>query len=194
MNTTSSLQCNRSYQIRLHMRTLGRPRISEFTALANAQATFGQYDIYVKMVSGICLPNSTEIENQTLTLRNVNVGACTLSQNMTGSQSALFSHGGRQGVLPTDILCYWVDRVTTTSGSQLAGCASHPASQPSLVVSAAGSPWTLAHEIGHVLGLRHVTGTTNLMSTPTASISANPPRLSDSEVRTVRSSRLCVPA
>lgn len=173
------------------MRSLGMPRVPEFTALRNAHATYGQYGIYIEYMSGMSLPDAVETSNQCLSLENVNVGTCTMNQAMTAQQEALFGYGGRQGVQPNDVLCYWVDQVES-GGSRLAGCASHPASQPACVVAALGSPWTLAHEIGHVLGLRHTTGVTMLMSTPTASITANPPSIAAADLVTIKASRCCV--
>lgn len=175
----------------LHLRSLGMPQVPEYTALRNAQRVYGQYGICIQFMSGLSLPAGVDTGSQCLSLSNVDVGSCTMAQFMTPQQEALFGYGGRQGVGPNDILCYWVDGVVSDTGG-LAGCASHPASQPACVVSALGSPWTLAHEVGHVLGLRHVTGTANLMSTPTASITANPPALSASELATVRASRCCI--
>ncbi len=177
-------------KVRIHLRSLGAPRVPEFTALRNAHAAFGQYGIFIEYRSGQSLPDAVETGNQCLSLQNVNVGTCTMNQSMTGEQDALFNYGSRQGVGQNDIVCYWVEQVES-GGSRLAGCASHPNSQPACVVSALGSRWTLAHEIGHVLGLRHTAGTTMLMSTPTASISVNPPRLSAADVATIKTSRCC---
>ncbi len=38
------------------------------------------------------------------------------------------------------------------------GVAEHPKGQPGVVVAEAATTWTLAHEVGHVLGLGHVAG------------------------------------
>ncbi|MEO0462134.1 MAG: hypothetical protein AAF127_03325 [Pseudomonadota bacterium] len=111
---------------------------------------------------------------------------------MTNQQDAMFGIGEVQRVPANHILCFWVDEVQTETGSRLAGCASHPSDRGACIVSAVGSPWTLAHEVGHVLGLRHKTGANNLMSTPTASINLNPPQLSPGEIATVKRSRFAV--
>ncbi|WP_298467117.1 hypothetical protein [uncultured Erythrobacter sp.] len=137
------------------------------------------------------MPPHTNTDRQCVSLSNVDVGACTMNQAMTQQQDAMFGIGTFQGVPENHILCFWVNEVETETGRRLAGCASHPRDRGACVVSALGSPWTLAHEVGHVLGLRHVNGTSNLMSTPTASINYNPPQLSASEVDTVRRSRFC---
>lgn len=181
-----------SHRVRLHLKSLGMPSVPEFTALRNAQSVYGQYGISIEFVSGQSLPNAVDRNSQCLSLVAVDVGSCTIGQTMTPQQNTLFNYGSRQGVGPNDILCYWVNRVES-GGSDLAGCASHPTAQPACVISALGSPWTLAHEVGHVLGLRHKTGTRMLMSTPTALITANPPAISAADLAIVRASRLCVP-
>lgn len=177
--------------VRLHLRTLGVPRVSENAALRNAQATFGPHGICMAFSSGMSMPPHTNSSRQCLSLSNVNVGACRLNQSMTSQQDAMFGIGAFQGVPATHILCFWVNEVQTDTGTNLAGCASHPTDRGACVVAAIGSPWTLAHEVGHVLGLRHVSGSTNLMSSPTANISSNPPQLSASEIETVKRSRYC---
>lgn len=180
------------HKVRLHLRSLGNPRVPELQALRNAQATFGQYGIFIEFQSGQSLPDAVDHDRQCLSLERVDVGSCTMPQDMTTQQDALFGYGSRQGVAANDIICYWVDQVES-GGSRLAGCASHPNALPACVVSALGSPWTLAHEVGHVLGLSHTNGRDMLMSTPTASITANPPKISSDDLETVKASASCVP-
>jgi len=191
MSRKDSLGNDCQWRVRLHMRSLGSPRVPEFNALRNAQATYGPHGILIEFASGISLPDAVETSNQSLSLERVDVGRCVLQQRMTNQQDALFAHGGREGVKPNEILCYWVQTVLKGT-TRLAGCASHPSDQPACVVAAGGSPWTLAHEVGHVLGLSHVSGHQNLMSRPTASIQANPPQLSESEVTAIKRSPCCV--
>lgn len=179
------------WKIGLHLRSLGTPRVPEFHALRLAQAVYGQYGILVEFRSGQSLPAAVNSETQCLQLENVDVGTCTLNQAMTVQQSALFSYGSRRNLAAHEILCYWVDRVVS-GARQLAGCAARPSDLGACVVSALGSPWTLAHEVGHVLGLRHESDNTMLMSTPTASIILSPPRISTTDLETIKASRHCV--
>jgi hypothetical protein len=165
--------------------------VPEFTALRNAEMVYGQYGIAIEFASGESLPHALDGHNQCLSLAAVDVGSCMMPQPMTPQQDVLFKYGSRQQVRRTDVLCYWVNQVMS-DGIELAGCASHPAAQPACVISAIGSPWTLAHEVGHVLGLAHTTGKRLLMSTPTASITANPPAISSPDVAKIRTSPCCI--
>lgn len=82
----------------------------------------------------------------------------------------------------------------------LNGCASHPAGRPGAVVVHDCSPWTLAHEIGHVLGLDHCDDPDNsfclrdrlMTGCGTGSITNPPPDLVASEVTAIDDSFLSV--
>ena len=72
------------------------------------------------------------------------------------------------------------------------GCAAHPANRPGSVVTDVETQYTMAHEIGHVLGLNHVNDTSNLMNNGTAAITTHPPNLTNSQLNTIRSSKYLV--
>jgi len=181
--------CN--HRVRLHFKSIGMPRVSEFDALRNAQLVFGQYGIAIVFASGESLLLTSD---QTLTLSNVDAGTCLMSGPTSSEQDLLFSLGSLAQVGTRDILVYYVDRLAMSNGDSLAGCATHPSGRPACVVAANGSRWTLGHEVGHVLGLTHERhDATNLMFVPTASISANPPGLNASQLTKARASSLSVP-
>lgn len=182
--------CN--HRVRLHFKSIGTPRVSEFDALRNAQRVYGQYGIAMVFASGESLLLTSD---QSLTLGNVDSGTCMMSGPTSDEQDVLFSLGSMDQVGTRDIVVYYVDRLTMSNGDSLAGCATHAPGRPACVVAANGSRWTLGHEVGHVLGLTHERhDQTNLMFTPSASISANPPGLNASQLTTVRASSLAVPA
>ena len=91
---------------------------------------------------------STETLNLPL-LNDLDVGGCTMG-SVTAEQTTLY--GNRNNVPSGDLTVYFV-RSTNPAYN---GCAAHPANRPGAVVASVASRWTLAHECGHVLGLRHV--------------------------------------
>jgi hypothetical protein len=175
-------------KVRLHFKSIGTPTVPEFTALKNMQMVYGQYGIKIEFASGESLLLTNE---QQISLANVDVGTCTLGGNLTDEQKELFSLGSFQSVRANDIVVYYVEGVKPDSGS-LVGCATHGAKRPACIVASRGSKWTLAHEVSHVLGLTHLADTSNVMNTPTASITANPPGLTDDQLKKVKASKLVV--
>ena len=91
---------------------------------------------------------STENLNLPL-LVNLPIDRCVLGET-TDEQDQLFANRNNAG--PNDIVIYFV--ATTIPPAN--GCASHPDDQPGAVVAQGCTQWTMAHEIGHVLGLNHV--------------------------------------
>lgn len=179
--------CN--LRIRLHFRSISMPRIPELTALRNMQSIYGRYGIGVDFAGGeSLLLNSFEA----IVLSNVNAGTCMMSGALTSDQNLLFTLGTKQGIGLADITVYYVNQLQTDGGAGLAGCATHPSARGCVAVSSVGSPWTLGHEVGHVLGLSHVKDPTNVMHTPTAAITSNPPVFSASQLATIKASRFTV--
>jgi hypothetical protein len=84
-----------------------------------------------------------------------NVGPCTRNQAITADQNRLF--GNRNNAGPNDIVIYLVTAINS-SGGPLAGCASFPPGRPGVVVAQGASRLTMAHEVGHALGLSHIAG------------------------------------
>ena len=65
-------QC--THVVRLHLRSLGMPRVSEFTALRNAQKTYGPHGICMSFESGMSMPQAVDTATQCVELVSVNVG------------------------------------------------------------------------------------------------------------------------
>ena len=59
-----------------------------------------------------------------------------------------------------DVVAYFV----RSTQPPFNGCGAHPAGRPGAAVASGCSAWTLAHEIGHVLGLSHVNDNNRLMT------------------------------
>lgn len=96
----------------------------------------------------------------------VDIGANTCDSSIARSteEQQLFDLG-RTGAnaCASNLLIYYI----ASQSNGLRGCAAHPAGQPGAYVADNATQYTMAHELGHVLGLLHVTttpaGLTNLM-------------------------------
>jgi hypothetical protein len=115
-------------------------------------------------------------------LNDLDVGSCTMG-NVTSEQTQLFAHRNNAG--PNDVVVYFV-RSTLPPFN---GCAAHPAGEPAAAVAAGCSAWTMAHEVGHDLGLAHVNDNNRLMTgNGTDNITNPPPDLIASEGTTMLAS------
>jgi len=169
--------------VRLHVKILYKPTIGIDDMLKSMRTVYATADAGVEVVSTEELP---------ITDWDIDVGACDGSP--TDEQRSLFSH--RAGVGVGDIVVYFV-RSTVPA---LNGCATYPEGASGAVVASGASTWTLAHEVGHVLGLPHCDrpgnrlydrlmtgGSTNRITNP-------PPDLEGTEGRTIRDNSLTVQA
>jgi peptidoglycan hydrolase-like protein with peptidoglycan-binding domain len=179
-------------KVRLHFRSAAMPVVPEFTALDNAQKVYAQINVKLEFASGL----SMAVTNEDLLRLDASDGTCNWNQ-ASDELKLLNTLGGRQGVGPNDILVFYANRIKQNDGSTLNGCAGHEPGKPTVVVAATGSPWTLGHEVGHVLlgpsfSPVHTTDPKNLMFSPTASITANPPGFTAEQTKTIRASKFCL--
>ena len=126
--------------IRLHMKVLLAPSLPGGipAMVASMQQVFEPFGIRVEWVT-------TENLNLPAFL-TLPVGAC--AGTTTPAQDQLFAN--RNFVGPGDIVIYFIQQVTPGNFN---GCATHPPGRPGAVVVQGASTWTLAHEVGHILGL-----------------------------------------
>jgi hypothetical protein len=82
----------------------------------------------------------------------LDVGPCLLGQP-TAEHDVLFAQ--RTGAGPDDLVVYIVQTLEGDNDNLL-GCATHPAGRPGAAIVPTPALWLTAHEIGHVLDLRHV--------------------------------------
>jgi peptidoglycan hydrolase-like protein with peptidoglycan-binding domain len=180
-----------AHKVRLHLRSINLPRVSEFTALEVAQKVFRQYSIDVEMVSGQSLLLSDEDQLKL----NVVDGDCNWDQ-VSDDQRLLQGLGGRQGVGANEILVYFATTLKESKGNTLQGCAGHAPDRPAVMVaSTAVDKTTMAHEVCHVLlGSSftpvHVNDSKNLMCSA-AICTGNPAVLADDQLAAIRKSRYC---
>ncbi|MBV8034857.1 FG-GAP-like repeat-containing protein [Roseateles sp.] len=158
--------------VRLHIKVLSTPTLPIDQMMQAMQRVYEAVGIRVHRVS-------TETLNLPA-LVDCDVGACTMGST-TGEQNTLF--GNRNFAWGSDVVVYFV-RSTVPAYN---GCAAHPAGRPGAVVASIATQWTMAHEVGHVLGLPHVNDNNRLMTgNGTANITNPPPDLVSTEVNTMR--------
>ncbi|HSU12686.1 hypothetical protein [Longimicrobium sp.] len=163
--------------LRFHVRILSEPlhyTIEEMVGAA--RRVFATAGIRVELASVQHLDRPS--------LLMVEIGRCVRGA-VTEDQERLFRE--RDGVPEGEIVVYFVLATYPESN----GCAAHPPGRPGAVVAETATRWTMAHELGHVLGLGHVAGRTRLMiGAGTEWISKDPPDLVEAEISELRSSPL----
>lgn len=170
--------------VRVHLRILVTPRHTPVQTLVdNIVALYGSYGFDVVIASRTSLVGDDSLAG----LHYVDIGECRRSFGATEQQAELFAKVG-DGVPRTDILACVVRGLIEPK----AGCASHPVDRPALVIGGdEAQPWTLAHEVGHVLGLvDHPTDRNRLMYWTTAAITDEPPDFRPDEIATMLASPL----
>lgn len=187
-NNTAAWSTNTFMQtVNLHVKILTNP--SRFTIV---QMVSTMRDIYFDAGINVVL-RSTETLNAAnpalVALNDLDTGSCTMG-NASGEQQALSNFRASAGA--TDVVVYVCRSVSYTKGS-LNGCASFPAGRPMAAIASYCSVYTMAHEVGHVLGLNHVNDNNRLMTgLGTDHITNPPPDLIASEIQTMINSSFTV--
>jgi hypothetical protein len=167
--------------IGIHVKILAEPNVSIDTMFARMRQVF--------LTAGITVNRLTTERLDLPLLRDLDVGECQRGET-TDEQEDLFGH--RNNVGANELVVYFV----RSTNPPLNGCAVHPAGRPGAVVTSVASQFTLAHEIGHVLGLPHCdTDDACLLDRlmtgcGTAFITNPPPDLIAAEVGTMQGSSL----
>ena len=175
--------------VRLHFKFLVSPSsINTSAMLSNMQQLYQAAGILVQLAS---------TENLNLEqFRDLDVGWCTKSLpawtpmgivpilGSTDDQDELYESRNFTVDDDHDVVAYFVRSVMGNDG-RLNGCATYGDS-PAVAIGQYASPWTLAHEVGHVLSLGHVDDNDRLMTgNSTNNITNPPPDLAGDEVRTM---------
>ena len=172
------------HRVRLHFRSLSLMNVPFARSLADAEIVYGQYGIKAEFSSGMSLMLSAE-EEVTFSLID---NSCTWLIT-DGEYDQL--HGMGPSVPPTDILVYYVLKLSDASG-----CGGHSLNRPACTVDNAAFRWDTAHEVGHVLLTStflpiHITDPRNLMFS-TSNITDMVPVLTDRQVAQIRRSPCCI--
>jgi hypothetical protein len=165
--------------IKLHLKVLTDPGVNVGTSL------IAMRQVYDTAFMGVCVASRESLRDipDFSLLDVVDVGACTPSR-LTAEQLQLFDH--KNNVAFHDISVYFVLATNPT----LNGCAAHPRNRDGAVVASIASRWTMAHEIGHVLGLRHVGDNARLMFGGGTGLIVGIPTLVQDEIRRMHDSNL----
>jgi len=115
-------------------------------------------------------------------LKDLDVDHCIMGETSM-EQEELFTFRNNLG--PRDIAVYITDSLPPEV--RTIGCAAHPAAVPAVVLDQNAVPGTMAHEIAHVLGLRHVDDSNNLMF-PNIGWTNPPPDLTLGQALTIQDS------
>jgi hypothetical protein len=176
---------------RVHIKVLTNHTIPIDTMLNRMREVYNTAGIRVVVVSRENLTGPS-----VATLNNLDVGSC--GSTPSAEQTQLF--GNRNNVGNNEIVVYFVQTVTKTVGGNkiLNGCASP--SQGAAAIAQIASQWTLAHEVGHVLGLSHISGEnapacttpnfTRLMTSCSTSSITGTPTVVQSEIDTMKGTNL----
>jgi hypothetical protein len=157
--------------VRLHAKVLTAPNVAVNTVIQRMREVYAS--------AGIAVQHASTENLNFPALNDLDVGTCTRG-NTTAEQNQLFANRNNAGA--NDVVVYFV-RSTVPPFN---GCAAHPAGRPGAVVAQGATQWTLAHEVGHVLGLNHVNNNDRLMTgNGTGNITNPPPDLVASEVGTM---------
>jgi Metallo-peptidase family M12B Reprolysin-like len=143
-------QCPQSRCVRIHFKTMQQPNRPVKTMLLNMRRVYATADMGVTVGSreNLAGPAFT-------TLLDLDVGPCTTGTTTT-EQNQLFQNRNNAGA--NDVVVYFARSVLLNNTGALNGCASFPAGSPGAAVAQIASPWTMGHEVGHVLGLNHISG------------------------------------
>ena len=186
---------NPDLSIRLHLKVWTNPTIPIQTMITRMQDVYGTAGIGVVVASRQDLTGA----NIHTALRDLDVVPTCPAGQLTGEQIQLFNN--RDNVGEFDVVAHFV----RSTSPVLNGCASHPDNVFGAAITQIASVWTMAHEIGHVLGLQHISGentncpnsTPNCCSTPnfsrlmtgcSTSNIVGTPVFAQSEIDTIRSS------
>ena len=169
-------------EIRLHLRIIVEPTITTQTLVDACRSVFAQAGVSINVRSKriLNLSAADQLKFMPVKVRNSCKGA-----GLTSEQTDLF------GLAASVDSRHVVVLLVHSTDKAMEGCAQHPAGRPGAIVTSIAAKWTMAHELGHLLGLVHVTAKSRLMyNGGTIGITANPPVLNSSEISQINQSNL----
>jgi hypothetical protein len=168
--------------VHLHLRVLVKPDITVNTLVDSCEIAFRQAGISIRVASNVTLELS---EADLVKFTAVKIHRSCSGSSITTEQSELFALA--PGINQRDVVILFVQDTDKAAN----GCAQHPPGRPGAIVTSICTKWTLAHELGHLLGLVHVAERSRLMfNGGTLGITANPPTLAPPEITQILASDL----
>lgn len=161
------------YCVRVHIRLAANLDIDIHQAVYNAQRLYGSSGIFFDT------PTTTSIALTAADFGRLSVinGECNWNQE-SSEQKELLDRVNAEDL--TGITAVFVSGIETSTGP-LNGCAGHALHRAGVMIGSACTPWTLSHEVGHVLlgpgySPVHTTSPNNIMFHSSASFkqSSNP--------------------
>ena len=169
--------------VRLHLRQLYQVEFDVLDSVKRAQKVFGQVGFLIEVVSS----KSMSMDAASLQTLNSIQTSCTPGRS-SADQLAVFRRFGVQDL--HSITTFFVQTLMDTERYEQNGCAAHAPDAPAIFVGSVATPWTLAHELGHVLIGRqsgHMQSDGHVMS-PTWMIGTENPAFTEPQVKLMRKS------
>ena len=167
----------------VHIRILTTPDIPVSQMVEAMSALFVRANISVELKSTEKLNLS---QDDLEFLNAIDVGNCDATPSDDQVQLSQF----RDGVGANETVIYFCESVKASDGIK-GGCASHPQGVPMVVISSRSSfIYTMAHEVGHLLGLGHCNDRYRhrLMNSSGPLLPPPPVKITVSEIRKMRQS------
>lgn len=166
--------------VKIHVKIVSPPKLQFELMFLNTVLVYLKQDIEIQLVSNeflqpqLFLDNLFKLNLSPADLLKANVGTCTStilpnSTSATEDQNRLFKYRKdpktKKVIGSDEIVIYFVSNIVGTSpeGLKIVGCATYPKDMPGAVIDQNANKYTLAHEIGHVLGLFHEEDRSNIM-------------------------------
>lgn len=176
---------SRKRSVRLHFRSISLTNVPFQTQLNAAIAVYAQYNIALKFLSG----RSEQLSEADRKKFNRVDTSCVAGKDEWQALQKLLND-----VPSTDICVFLVrglwDPKETPGREAFLGCGAYRPGSPSCAVASNASKYDMAHEVGHVLGLKHDNTNGNLMH-PTQASYPKLPVLQPPQLSTVLKSNLC---
>ena len=171
--------------VQLHFRSISLTNVSFDEQFKGAVDVYAQYDIEVRFMSGKSCQLSKEDREK---FKRVDTSCVVGNDEWSVLQTLL------NDVPSSDICVFFVGQLFDPAekpGQEIfLGCGAFRPGAPACAVAANANKFDMAHEVGHVLGLKHDMTANNLMH-PTQDVYPGLPALTLGQRATIRKSPLC---